>query len=110
MGDAGDDGQDVSAMHAANRVAWNEAAARYTEDEAATIEFLRSGGKHFVPCELPLLGELRGRCRRAIHLQCASGKDTMSLWNLGAAEVVGVDISDVHIANARRIAAAVNAP
>ena len=28
-------------------------------------------------------------CRRAIHLQCAGGRDTLSLWNLGADEVVG---------------------
>ena len=46
----------------------------------------------------------------AIHLQCASGRDTLSLWNEGVPQVVGVDISDVHIANARRISEALGTP
>ena len=33
--------------------------------------------------EVELIGDLHGRCRRAIHLQCAGGRDTLSLWNLG---------------------------
>ncbi|NUN50096.1 MAG: class I SAM-dependent methyltransferase [Candidatus Brocadiae bacterium] len=62
------------------------------------------------PLERANLGDLRLWCRRAIHLQCASGRDTLSLWLEGAAEVVGVDISDVHIANARRAGEALGAP
>jgi predicted O-methyltransferase YrrM len=41
-----------------------------------------------------------------VHLQCASGKDTLSLWIEGVEKVVGIDISDVHIANARRLSEA----
>ena len=43
-------------------------------------------------------------------LQCAGGRGTLSLWNQGAAEVVGVDISDRMIACARRKAEALGAP
>jgi SAM-dependent methyltransferase len=100
----------VSELHEANRAAWNEAARKYSEWEGETIAFIRAGKTNFVACEYALLGELRGNCRRAIHLQCASGQDTLSLWNLGAAEVVGIDISDVHVENARRLAAATGAP
>ncbi len=46
----------------------------------------------------------------AIHLQCASGRDTLSLWLEGVQHVIGVDISDVHIANARLMSSALNAP
>jgi SAM-dependent methyltransferase len=101
---------DVRAMHESNRAAWNEGAAYYTRRIEESVAFLRAGRMNLEPVELDHLGRLEGRCRRAIHLQCASGRDTLSLWNLGAAEVVGVDISDVHIANAERLSAALGAP
>lgn len=104
------DAEEVKARHEANRVAWNEGAARYTEEIAETIAFLREGGSNLHPIERANLGDLRAWCRTAIHLQCASGRDTLSLWNEGVAQVVGVDISDVHIANARRIGEALAAP
>ena len=47
---------------------------------------------------------------RAIHLQCAGGRDTLSLWNLGATEVVGVDFSPRMLALAARLTDAVAAP
>jgi SAM-dependent methyltransferase len=100
---------DVRAMHESNRAAWNEGATYYTRRIEESIAFLRAGRMNLEPVELDHLGKLDG-CRRAIHLQCASGRDTLSLWNLGAAEVVGVDISDVHIANAERLSAALGAP
>ncbi len=104
------DAEEVKARHEANRVVWNEGAARYTEEIAETIAFLRDGGSNLHPIERANLGDLRAWCRTAIHLQCASGRDTLSLWNEGVAQVIGVDISDVHIANARRIGEALAAP
>lgn len=92
---------DVRAMHEQNRAAWNEGAAGY-DDVIGDMALLPGGGTTLHPIELARLGDLHGWCRRAIHLQCASGADTLSLHNLGAEEVVGVDISDVHIENARR--------
>ena len=60
-------------------------------DEAVAL--IRSGGTNLFGVESELIGDLHGRCRRAIHLQCAGGRDTLSLWNQGADEVVGVDFS-----------------
>ncbi len=101
---------DVRAMHAATRIAWEEAAERYEHwfDEAVTL--IRSGGTNLFGAEVELIGDLQGRCRRAIHLQCAAGRDTLSLWNLGATEVVGVDFSPRMLELAARLAAATGAP
>ncbi|MDM7915966.1 MAG: class I SAM-dependent methyltransferase [Candidatus Eisenbacteria bacterium] len=94
----------------ANRASWNEAAERYREEIEETIRFLREGRSNLHPIERRNLGELRRWCRRAIHLQCASGRDTLSLVNEGVAEVAGVDISDLHIENARRTSEALGIP
>ncbi len=101
---------EVRARHEANRSAWNEGAAYYTGRLEQTVEFLRSGGSSLHPIERANLGDLRAWCDTAIHLQCASGEDTLSLWIEGAKRVVGVDISDAHIANARRTSEALAAP
>jgi len=105
--------EQVRARHQANRQSWNEAAARYTGEVEETISFLRAGGSNLHPIEranLSRLGTLGDWCHTAIHLQCASGRDTLSLWNEGVQQVVGVDISEVHIANASRTSEALNAP
>ena len=101
---------DVRAMHAANRVAWDEAAERYEGWFDEAVELIRAGGSNLFPVEHALIGDLHGRCRRAIHLQCAGGRDTLSLWNLGAAEVVGVDFSPRMLDLARRLTEATGAP
>jgi SAM-dependent methyltransferase len=101
---------EVENRHGANRIAWNEAAAHYTASLDDTIKFLRNGGSSLHPVERANLGDLRDWCKAAIHLQCASGEDTLSLWNEGVGRVVGVDISDVHIANAQRMSEALDAP
>jgi SAM-dependent methyltransferase len=101
---------DVRAMHASNRLAWDEAAERYERWLAETIELIGSGGTNLFPVEVELIGDLHGRCRRAIHLQCAGGRDTLSLWNLGAGETVGLDFSPRMLDLARRLGEAVGAP
>jgi SAM-dependent methyltransferase len=101
---------DVRGMHAANRSAWDEAAERYERWLPEAIELIRSGGTNLLPPELELIGDLRGRCRRAIHLQCAGGRDSLSLWNLGAQEIVGVDFSPRMIDLAERLTEALGAP
>ncbi len=97
-------------MHAANRAAWDEAAERYEGWFAEAVELIGSGGSNLLPPELELIGDLHGRCRRAIHLQCAGGRDTLSLWNAGADEVVGVDFSPRMLELATRLSDAVGAP
>lgn len=100
---------DVPGMHAANREAWDEAAERYEGWFDEAVDLIRSGGSNLYPVEHDLIGDLHGRCRRAIHLQCAAGRDTLSLWNLGADEVVGVDFSPRMLDLARRLSAATGA-
>lgn len=101
---------DVEAMHRANRDAWDEAAERYERWLPEAIELIRSGGSNLFSVERDLLGDLHGRCRRAIHLQCAGGRDTLSLWVQGAAEVVGIDFSPNMLALAAELSEAVGAP
>jgi len=101
---------DVRAMHQANRAAWDEAAERYEGWFDEALALIRSGGTNLLPPELELIGDLHGRCPRAIHLQCAGGRDTLSLWNAGADEVIGVDISQRMLGLARRLSDAVEAP
>jgi SAM-dependent methyltransferase len=106
---------DVLAMHAANRSAWDEAAERYEGWFDEAVALIRAGGSNLFPIEHDLLGDLRtgpdGRgTSRAIHLQCAAGRDTLSLWTSGAREVVGVDISPRMLDLARRLGEASGAP
>src|SRR3954451_9354789 len=96
---------DIHARHEANRAGWNEGARHYTAEIAETIDFIAQGGSNLHPIERRNLGDLRAWCGTAIHLQCASGRDTLSLLNEGVGRVVGVDISDVHIENARQTSA-----
>jgi SAM-dependent methyltransferase len=101
---------DVRGMHAANRIAWDEAAERYESWFDESVAQIRGGGSNLFPVEHALIGDLHGRCRRAIHVQCAAGRDTLSLWNLGADEVVGVDFSPRMLDLARRLTEATGAP
>jgi SAM-dependent methyltransferase len=100
---------DVAGWHGANRAAWDEAAERYEGWFAEAVTLIRSGGSNLFPVEEDLIGDLHGRCRRAIHLQCAGGRDTLSLLALGADEVVGVDFSPRMLELARRLTDATGA-
>ncbi len=101
---------ETRARHESNRKGWNEgAASSYTPEVEETISFLRAGKSNLHPVERSYLGPLLPGLELAIHLQCASGRDTLSLLNEGVQRVIGVDISDVHIENARRTSAALGA-
>jgi SAM-dependent methyltransferase len=101
---------DVRGWHAANLAAWDQAAERYEGWFDEAVALIRSGGSNLFPVEHDLIGDLHGRCSRAVHLQCAAGRDTLSLWNLGADEVVGVDFSPRMLDLARRLSDATGAP
>lgn len=103
------DEAEVRARHEGNRAAWNEGAQHYSDHLEESIARLRAGKSNLHPVERRNLGDLR-RFQHAIHLQCASGYDTLSLWLEGVERVTGMDISDVHIENARKMSAALNAP
>lgn len=100
---------DVRGWHAANRLAWDEAAERYEGWFDEAVALIGGGGTNLFPEELARIGDLRGRCRRAIHLQCAGGRDTLSLWNAGAETVIGIDFSPRMLGLAERLAQAVGA-
>ena len=97
-------------MHKDTGDAWDVTAAVYERDLERDIDMLRRGDVSLQAPELGYLHDLDRWCRRAVHLQCAAGTDTLSLWKLGAAEVVGVDISARMIAVARQKALALQAP
>lgn len=101
---------DFKDIHELNRIAWNEAAAQYEKEIEADVAFIKSGGMNLEPAEIAILHDLKEWCGMAIHLQCAGGRDTLSLLNLGAASVVGVDISQRMIECARRKTAELAAP
>jgi SAM-dependent methyltransferase len=92
----------VRDLHEQNRRSWNHATAAHERHKGGQGEFLRGGGTTLFPEELDLLGDLAGK--RVVHLQCNAGGDTVPLALRGA-EVTGVDISDVAIAAAQRLAA-----
>ena len=109
------DAAEVHAFHESNRQGWNEGAVRYTEWLEKSIAKINAHQSSLHPIERanlrrPGIDPLLGWCGLAIHLQCASGEDTLSLWLEGASRVIGVDISDVHIENARKLTAATQAP
>ena len=102
---------DIQAIHKETGAFWDEIAGSYGgggEEEATA--FLSDGGSTLFESERQVLGDLSPWCRRAIHLQCSHGNDTLSLLHQGAAEVVGVDISGQLLAIARRKAQALSAP
>ncbi len=91
----------------ANRSNWDERATlhaardgsgygvqRYVDDRSALSDVVRF--------DLPLLGDIAGK--RAVHLQCHIGTDTLSLARLGA-QVTGLDFSENAVTEARRLAA-----
>lgn len=90
--------------------AWDRAAAKYAPDLDRDIEALRAGTLNFEPGERALLQRVVRPGCRALHLQCSHGQDALSLWRLGAGEVIGVDLSPVMLELAREKATRLAAP
>jgi SAM-dependent methyltransferase len=97
---------DTSSIHQNNAAYW-DGLLWYNGDEANSIEFLRAGGNYLFESEKALLGDISSWCKRAIHLQCSHGNDVLSLLRQGAAEAIGVDISERLLGIAARKAEAV---
>ena len=91
------------ALHEQNRLSWNEATRAHNSHKGDQARFYREGGSKLYPEEIDLLGDLSGKS--VVHLQCNSGQDTLWMRRLGAAELLGVDISDEAIAFARQLSA-----
>lgn len=91
---------------AINRQSWNKKTDIHLNSEFYDMDSFRKGNTSLNDIELELLGDLQGKS--VLHLQCHFGQDTISLSRLGA-KVVGVDLSDNAIDNARKIAAEMQA-
>jgi SAM-dependent methyltransferase len=91
------------ALHEQNRLSWNEATKAHNSHKQDQAKFFREGGQKLYEPEIALLGDLSGKS--VLHLQCNAGQDTLSIKQLGAARVTGVDISDEAIDFARKLSA-----
>jgi SAM-dependent methyltransferase len=74
-----------------NRVCWDQIAPARAPEPA---EFFAAGGSTLDDCEIAALPDVAGQ--RLLHLQCASGNESLS-WAVRGAQVVGVDISAVAV-------------
>jgi SAM-dependent methyltransferase len=81
-----------------NRRAWNE-IARVRAAKWPAADFFARGGSILEAPVLAAAPDVAGR--RLLHLQCATGEDTLS-WAVAGARATGVDISVPQIEVARR--------
>ncbi|WP_107037587.1 class I SAM-dependent methyltransferase [Brumimicrobium mesophilum] len=84
-----------------NRESWNNRTDSHLNSEFYDMEGFMKGNTSLNSIELNLLGDVKGKT--ILHLQCHFGQDSISLGRLGA-DVIGVDLSDKAIENAKRIA------
>jgi SAM-dependent methyltransferase len=89
-------------LHEANRLSWNAVTDAHNSHKTDQAGYFSRGGCKLYPEERELLGDVRGR--DVLHLQCNCGQDTLSIANLGAAHVTGIDISNTAIDFARQLA------
>lgn len=86
----------------ANRATWNVWMTRDTSsDHYKDVARFQATGSSLRPIEREALGDVAGKS--LLHLQCNLGSETLSWARLGA-RVTGVDISDVAITFARKLA------
>ena len=98
------------ALRRANEAAWDLVASKYAPEVEEDVVMLREGRTSLLPPELETLAPILPNVRRAIHLQCSHGTGALSLWRLGAREVVGLDLSEEMLALARRKSDILGAP
>lgn len=84
-----------------NKKSWNNKTEIHINSSFYDQENFLKGKNSLNSFELELLGDISGKS--ILHLQCHFGQDTISLSRMGA-HVTGVDLSDVAIENARKIA------
>jgi SAM-dependent methyltransferase len=84
-----------------NRESWNRRTQLHLESDFYDLKGFRAGKNSLMEPELNILPYLPGK--DLLHLQCHFGQDSLSLARMGA-RVTGVDLSDVAINNAIRLA------
>ena len=92
---------DIRGYTEQNRRAWNE-IAEVRQARWPDADFFARGGSILDPVVLKAAGDVAGRT--LLHLQCATGEETLS-WAVAGARATGVDISDAQVALAERKAA-----
>lgn len=92
---------DLEESFALNRALWNARTMHHVGSKFYDIEDFLSGTNSLSAKELELLGDVAGR--PVLHLQCHFGQDSLSLARMGA-KVTGLDLSDVAISEARKLA------
>ncbi|GAA4880388.1 class I SAM-dependent methyltransferase [Ferrimonas pelagia] len=90
-----------------NRRGWDQRTAIHIESKFYDVAGFVAGNSSLNPLELTLLGDVCGL--RLLHLQCHFGLDSLSWARLGA-EITGVDLSPVAIAQARQLSAQIGIP
>ena len=89
-------------LHEDNRLSWNAVTPAHNSHKGDQGSFFHRGGCKLYPEERGLLGDVRRL--DILHLQCNCGQDTLSIANLGARHITGVDISDTAIDFAQQLA------
>ena len=102
---------DARTIHQETAAAWQIVAkSGYSGEIEEDIAFIQQGGISLLPPEQQLLQGLAQWCDCAIQLQCSGGRDLLSIWQLGAKRIVGVDISETLLDYATQKATGLNAP
>jgi len=92
---------------ASNKAAWNESAAHHkaTEHWQGLLEAVGEPGFSCLdPTLTALLLQVGIKGRDAVQLGCNNGRESLSLYGLGASSVVGIDQSDAFLAQAAELA------
>ena len=88
-----------------NRETWNTKTAIHLQSDFYDVPAFLAGKSSLNAIELELLGDVSGKS--ILHLQCHFGQDSISLARMGAS-VTGIDLSDVAIKEAQKLALACN--
>lgn len=99
--------EDHAESFALNRALWNARTTHHVGSKFYDVEAFLGGRNSLSAKELELLGDMAGK--KVLHLQCHFGLDTLSLALTGA-EATGLDLSDVAITEARKLALLAGVP
>ncbi len=88
-----------------NRDSWNKRTVAHLKSEFYDVPGFLKGNTSLKEIELGLLGDITGKS--ILHLQCHFGMDSISLASMGA-RVTGVDLSNLAIDNALKLASETN--
>ncbi len=83
-----------------NKKLWNQRTTVHKDSSFYDVPSFLQGKSSLTEIETRELGDVKGK--KILHLQCHFGMDSLSLARMGA-DVIGVDLSDTAIEEARRL-------